>query len=184
MLNKKSQVLVYGLIAAVIAIIIFSYIGDVQPKKDFSIIGDSSLILLEISKEAEKTLFYIDQSAKYSTHQTIYDLAQNGGFADEKECGAYLGYSLWSSDSKVITECNPDFKENFKTTFKKNLNEFFPNYPQENIPINNYNLQLKDKLSVIGLATENIKIPIGDFSSDTVYENTANLDKIKETKLE
>jgi hypothetical protein len=66
----------------------------------YDYIGQFHLNLLKDIKNSEKTLLYIDQSAKYSAYQTIYDLGKRGGYYEASECGEYLGYNLWKSGQK------------------------------------------------------------------------------------
>lgn len=128
-------------------------------------IGERQSKLINTYQQAEKALLYIDQSAKYSAYQSIYDLAQNGGFSKEKKCGDYLNYSFWRTDSKEIDECTPDFKENFKLTFNDNLNQHFEKYNKNSniiIPKDNYNnLVVKGKLTILGIADSDLTLPIG-----------------------
>jgi|TARA_Y100000310_G_scaffold345748_1_gene469212 hypothetical protein len=170
MKGKKGQVLVYGLIAGLILAIILNYIGSTNIKREFGIIGESSLSLIESSIEAEKILFYTDQSAKFSAQQTIIKLAEKGGYAEKNGCGDYLEYRLWTAldEKNNLNKCFPDreiIKNNFIFKFNEKLNQYLLNYPESDIPKDNYEIELKekeDKLDVIGLAVNDLKITIGD----------------------
>ena len=185
--NKKSQLLLYGVLAGLLgAVIVFIiYPGS----KDFNIVGSSSLALISISKEAEKVLFYIDQSAKYSLQQAVYDLAQNGGipeidFGEEidssgvtnniniekkpenNECGKLYGYSIWyriRKDESGYTEKTCFDKKsvgaNLQNFFNKNLNQYILNYPY-NIPTDNYDYEARGSLEIIGRAKASLKFDI------------------------
>ncbi|MBI3035522.1 hypothetical protein HYY71_04310 [Candidatus Woesearchaeota archaeon] len=78
MIGKKGQVLLYGVLAGLLAAMIIPAISQAGNKKSFNVIGEYSMLFLKQSKEAEKSLFYIDQSAKYALQQAVYELAQNG----------------------------------------------------------------------------------------------------------
>lgn len=182
MKNKKSQLLLYGVLAGLLGAVIVSIIYT--SSKDFNVIGTSSLALIGISKEAESALFYIDQSAKYSAYQSIYELGKNGG-AYEKKCGDYFGYDLWSTQNKKIDECFPDYQENFKSFFNKNLNQYASNYPEVYIPADNYEIQLKNKFEIIGLAKSNLEIPIGDIGTEEADEaEISDVEKYQGKKVE
>lgn len=166
--NKKSLLLMYGLMAGLLGAVIFTAIYS-GTKQEFNVIGDSSLILIGVSKEAEKSLFYLDQSSKYSAQQTIYDLAKSGGFAEESECGNNFGFALWQATDEQgnLVQCYPvqaDINDTFEELFLSNLNEYLENYNEISdikIPTDNYeNVELKDKLEIIAIANENIEIPI------------------------
>ncbi len=168
--GKRGQTLIYGLMAGLIAAFIVSFFSNAIAKKDFGEIGDSSLKLIDASKEAEKSLFYLDQSAKYSAYQTAYDLAQKGGFFKESECGDYFGFTLWQTldENKKLKQCFPAQEEisgNFKSIFNANLNNYVQIFNQNSdakIPLDNYNqIKLANKLDITGLANENIIIEIG-----------------------
>jgi len=155
MFNKKAQVLGYGLIAGLIIGLGLSYITELKSEREFNIIGDSSIVLLKISKDAEKALLYIDQSAKFSAYQAIYDLSEKGGCLETEN---YLGYSIWD-----FNKCNPDIefaKKNFNNLFLQKLNNFLSKYEAIKIPIDNYNLDFENG-NLLGIAKNPLKIPIG-----------------------
>lgn len=165
--SRKSQVF-YGIVAGIIGAIIVSVIGTSTLKKDFDVIGKSSLQLLETSKEAEKALFYIDQSAENSAYSAIYQLGKQGGFSKNNDCSSYYGYELWQAlDSKKnLIQCfpeNPKLEESFKSIFSEHLNLYLKNfniispYP---IPLDNYDIQLQGNLEITGLAKTNLELPI------------------------
>lgn len=121
-------------------------------------IGERQFGLIKTYQKAEQALFYIDQSAKYSAYQTIYDLGQKGGY-ETSDCGDYFGYNLWVSldDKKNPKECYPEkeYAESFKSIFSKNLDEYLVRYPDVKIPKDNYDFSLKienNKLEIIGKA--------------------------------
>ncbi len=165
--KKKGQVLLYGLMAGILIAITMSHIDKAKTEKEFGIIGESSFSLIDSSVEAEKVLFYIEQSAKYSAHQLIYNLAKNGGYINSK-CGEFNGYTLWfaiDSQNNVI-DCYPvieDIKYIFKLDFNEDLNEYLKKYPISfvKVPTDNYEeIILREKLDIIGAAKSNLLISI------------------------
>lgn len=173
---KKSQVLMYGLLAGLVLAVILSMISSLNRGK-FDVIGDSSLALIGISKEAEKALFYIDQSAKYSLQQAVYDISKDGGiseienlgtdeaFADYK-CGKFNDAYVWLKVKKTdlgysIEEC---FDEKSASAylmylFESNLNDYFARYPLD-IPTEGYSYDIKDNSDVVGIGSQPIRIDI------------------------
>tara|TARA_Y100000031_G_scaffold1868_2_gene2327 strand:+ start:8362 stop:10086 length:1725 start_codon:yes stop_codon:yes gene_type:complete len=158
--NKKSKiftvVLVVGFIMAA-TLLLFVINNKSLKSKDF-ILGSKQGQILKTYQISQKTLFYIDQSAKYSAHQTIYDLAQNGGCNNDDK---YLGYNIWRFDEKA--QCVPDTapaKNNFLKIFSVNLDKFLSKYPSIKIPLKNYNLDFKDN-NLLGIAINPLKILIG-----------------------
>jgi hypothetical protein len=68
---------------------------------------------------AEKTLFLIDQAAKYSAYDAAVELADNGGFYDTSDCGDYLEYQLLYDAGK---ECYPgNIRDEFILNYNDNL---------------------------------------------------------------
>jgi len=169
-MQKKGQVLLYGLITGLIAAIIISYVSGVQTKRDFPVIGQSSLKIIEASKEAEKVLFYIDQSAKYSAQQAIYDLAQKGGCKNSER---YFGYSIWringNDPESICPQSRETINQNFMDLSSKNLNDFLQSYEPITLSLNNFNLDFKDNF-FLGISINPLKIPIIDEESEQLGE--------------
>jgi len=160
MKSKKSQIFSPGLVIIALlilveALIILSSKGGIFKEEP---LGKRQFDVINTYIEGEGALFYIDQSAKYSAHQTIYDLAKKGGCNSNDK---YLGYSLWNFNEK--SQCNPGIetaKDNFLVLFSNDLNEFLSKYKSIKIPLNNYKLDFKDN-NLIGLAINPLKITIG-----------------------
>lgn len=182
-MKKKAQVVMYGLLAGLVAAIIVSTISGIMNKKDFSIIGSSSLTFLGASFEAEKALFYIDQSAEYALRQSIYELAQSGGLPkveasieldsssfeledfknSQTGCMAYYGYQIWHDKSdSTLKDCISDEKIRLglEYLFNKNLNPYLLNYRPANILGDNYIYEIRGNLEIIGKATHELKLDI------------------------
>lgn len=161
----------YGLIAGLILAIIASI--EFSRTEKFNIVGDYALSLLGKSKEAEKALFYIDQSAKYSLQQAVYEIAKNGGVSEieeagtdegfaDYECGKFKDSYVWYEIKK--TESGYDLKECFDESavssylmqgFNENMDEYISSAPKE-MPTDNYIYDIKDDSEIIGTA----KLPI------------------------
>ncbi|MBI2557956.1 D-alanyl-D-alanine carboxypeptidase family protein [Candidatus Woesearchaeota archaeon] len=184
MTRKKAQGLLYGVAGGLIAAIIVSIFVNLG-QKEFDVIGASSLRLLGVSNDAESALLYIDQSAKYSLQQAVYDLAQNGGFYEigdfveidssgsqdasqqTKSCGKFDDAAVWyeiTKDSSGIYKSTSCFDEsalnrNLEYEFNKNLNKYLSNYPTY-IPQDNYNFEIKDSIEITGRAVLPIEFSI------------------------
>ncbi len=170
MKNKKGQefardftiVIVLAIATAVILSNVLSRTESLT--KNF---GDIQIGILEVYDLGEKTLFYVDKSAEYSSQQTPFDLGEKGGFFEKSECGNYFGFELWQvNENNKIKPCFPDkvsVEDNFRFLFLEKLNRYF----KENnrvfsvtIPLNNYDIGLKENLEITGIATRSIEIPI------------------------
>jgi len=125
-------------------------------------IGWRQAMIFKAYQEGEKALFYIDQSAKYSAQQAVYELGQRGGYENPK-CDDYLGYSLWNTETKKIDECFPNYKENFRLHFIEWLNKYLFGYSTIYVTADNYDfiLEKNGKLIVKGIAEDTINYEIG-----------------------
>ncbi len=177
--GKKGQLLLYGLIAGLIAAIVISFINNVVDKKQFPVIGDSSLSLMDLSIKAEKALLYIDQSSKYSAYQGIYDLAKNGGC---RNGDMYSEYRLWTVDSPKQGICFPsseDSKKGFSDFFSYILNNYLSKYKNPALPLNNYDFNFDNNI-LRGDARNSLvvqkEIPsqLGQPDANGIYKYTAS----------
>src|SRR3989344_6913697 len=116
--NKKAAMLLYmATIALVIAAFAFLTIkvSEKPAKFEPNYIGEHQIALLKTAVNAEKFLLFVDQAAKPSAMQSIYNLGQKGGFPAGSDCGNYLGYESWRASIKEgeetkIKNCFPDEK--------------------------------------------------------------------------
>ena len=123
-LNKKSILFNISLVVVTAIVLTTALVAldQLNPFKEG--IGANSFDIIKTYQEAESRLFFIDQSAKLSSQQIIYDLAANGGFEAESDCGRYKNYNVWSTTDPSIY-CYPD---NYKELFKKDLNQNLRSY--------------------------------------------------------
>lgn len=155
-MSKKAMMLLYFLIIAVALGFGFYNLGNlmIHPAYGTEYVGETSIATIKSAHNAEKSLFYIDQSSKYSAYQSIYELAKKGGCVESEK---YFGYNIWDNN-----KCNLDkesAKRNFIDLFKAKLDSFLQKYEPIKIPLNNYNLDFKDN-NLIGLAAQPLQIPI------------------------
>ena len=114
--------MVFGLIYA------WSEITARQPEFEAKI-GERQFGLINTYHLGERYLFYIDQSAKYSAYQGVYDLAKNGGCSFGK---IPQGYRLWWVGSPTPGLCFPsadDSKNGLLDFFKNYLGDYLSSYP-------------------------------------------------------
>ena len=158
--GKKGQFLLYGLIAGLIAALVIAFISSATDKKEFPVIGKSSLRLIDASIKAEKALLYIDQSAKYPAHQIIYDLAKVGGCNDGKK---YSGYILWDINDRAPTLCTPSAelsKKIFLKILPDKIDDYLSKYEPVDLSLINYLPFDLDNNNLIGIAEKPLEIPI------------------------
>lgn len=161
--NKKASVEYYFLLFIVIAVSFYIFLATVpqSPMKLTRQIGDAQLPLLKAYDNAEELLFYLDLSAKYSAYNALYELAKNGGFADESACGSYLGYNLLNDKEGY---CNEDAIEHFKLLFDNYLSLYlnrFPNIELSNDLYEDYIIkENNDVVQLYGLPKNNIKLDV------------------------
>ncbi len=182
-MKTKKAALVYSwtLTFMVIFVLTWTLIQFNSKYNKYEPVGKKQLILFKIYQKAESALFYIDQSGKYALQQAVYDLAQNGASVSEfdineidasqifvkNDCGkfkdAYIWYELKKDESGNYVK-NPCLEEDSLATnlayyFNKNLNDYITSSPY-NIPINNYDYEIKASLELIGKAKLQLKFDI------------------------
>ena len=185
MKNKKSSLYFLPLLV-IISVIILTDLYIVLLNKNVSLdkpIGNRQFDLLKTYLKGEAALFYIDQSAKYSLQQAVYNLALDGGLSDVysveslsspkdflftapiDQCGRFYGYSLWheqnTNGNSEVRDCfNYDkIQFNLEFLFNQNLNNYLEKYPK-NIRKNNYNYEMNDNIEITGKAKETIQFEI------------------------
>ena len=119
-------------------------------------LGDVALKSMNTYMEGEKTLFMIDQAAKYSAYPTVYELAENGGFYNpSSQCGDYLGYAILYDKGK---ECNPNLNEEFIQTYGKNLDAMLNGVV---VPDSyEYEMMQENPIKIVGVSREMLEFPI------------------------
>ncbi len=151
-------------------------------------LGEKQYELLHIYQRAESFLLYIDQSAKYSLEQSVYDLAKSGGISEldtsdteiidpgtddtsevmpKNDCGKIKGSNVWyaikkdESKNKIVVQCFDEnsVSYNMEYLFDKSLNAYLQQHP-DNIPINNYFYEETGNLEVIGIPERPLKFEI------------------------
>ena len=139
-------------------------------------IGERQFNIIKTYDEAEKHLLYIDQAAKFSSSQSIYEQALKGGYHLLPTCSEYRGFTLWSNGSE---NCYPNqfiIKNNLGNTITNALNLYFDKYsvdlknkdksnwyPTVIIPQNNYDFLItneEEKTKISGYAAKNIVLNI------------------------
>jgi hypothetical protein len=128
-----------------------------QNKFDDKSIGEIQIETIKTYQNAEKTLFLIDQAAKYSAYKSIYELAENGGiYIAHEKCGKYMDYQILYGREEY---CDSDTEVQFKEVYSKNIDEYLSQIP----PANSFALQIlegQNQLKIIGVSKNLIEFPI------------------------
>ncbi|MBT7391526.1 hypothetical protein HN827_01750 [archaeon] len=160
--NKKSTVYTMFIFSLLIVVVIvpYAFIRATKVKNKFdNFIGESQIHILKTYEKGEKTLFYVDESAKFSFNNLIIkNIRENIINSNCRKIGDF--YILYDEFSQE--ECKLHFnieEENimaeFHPSFKEKLNNF-----GEKIPEINYEYSLNDKMELIGLTNDKIHIEI------------------------
>jgi hypothetical protein len=188
MKSKKALFFSPGIVIIVLFIMLEAYVIFNAKDEIFKAdpLGKRQQDLIDTYAEAQKHLFYIDQSARHSTYQLIYDLAKNGG-CNGKE--GYFGYTLWDVEEKQDQAlCLPtieNVRQNVVSSFSEPLNRYLSAYDSFSIPQDNYNFNFKDT-DLLGLAIVPLTIeipgkyeqldPIGTYSIKPSFRVNLNYD--------
>jgi hypothetical protein len=169
MLLKQKKAILFNISLVIItALVLGTALFTLSPRYlSVSPIGLKQFELIEIYQEGEGALFYADQSAKYAAHDSIYSLAESGGFYNAPKCGKFSGYPIWQSDQAAIADCFPDYKNNFGEYLVSNLNKYFlTNENLKQIAGNlDYELSLgmsRDNLNIVGISMNYFFLPYID----------------------
>jgi hypothetical protein len=134
-------------------------------------IGITQTAIRKAQYNSEEILFLIDQAARYSIYNSIYSLAENGGFKEESKCGKYKNLNLWDTSNK---DCNPLIEFNFGKYLQADLN----------IYIENARTKLREEYCRYANIAEKISLPKNNYDflieSD---ENTLNITGIPTMSL-
>ena len=161
--NKAMTLESTFLILAIIGGFVVFYVSVLEAKIIIpNYIGQHQLSILKAANEAEKALLFIDQSARYSMHQSAYDLSKKGGFS-EPDCGYYYGYSIWlDKENNIFKNCNPseqDLIDNFAEVFDEELLKYLEVYPDALIP-SYYDYEFEGSLEISAISKQNLEIDI------------------------
>lgn len=121
------------LMALVVVIVCLGFLFVQLNKKTGGLsrdIGDAQVGLMLTQQKADKMLFYLDQSAKYSAYSSAIALGSNGGFTDTTEaCGGDIqGYATWNTCQDPENICFPDIFNNFKYFMNSELDYYLAYY--------------------------------------------------------
>jgi D-alanyl-D-alanine dipeptidase len=153
-----------------------------QNKFENKKIGEIQLQTINSYKNAEKTLFLIDQAGKYSIYKTIFELAENGGkYSVSEGCGDYLGYPIFYDRD---TPCYPtDVENDFILTYNENLDSMLAGITAPG----SFSYQIMDTnpLNIVGASREMLEFQISYISEKSTEKtqvcSVAELKEIPDT---
>ena len=171
-LNKKALILYYPLLVGIALAAGFFYYGFFlgHPAYGTDFTGEVSLKVIDFAQEAEKLKISIDQVTKLLAQQSIYDLAKNGGLAED-ECGKYIGLNVLNKIEKKgskeeIKYCidKNNIKDNLIKLTLENLNFYFSKTEALYSLVDGYDIEistLDEKTIFYGNKKEDLIIFIG-----------------------
>lgn len=168
-MNKKA---IFTPMLAVVTVFLFTYLlyNGVNFIDKKGTVGESSFnIINEIYLKEDKINLYLEQAAKHSMRKAAINLANNGGFLDEDECGSYENakgekYNIYNilTTNGNDKNCYPrnlidNYQEYFKKEFRvyldrQNLIENFPKNYEYSI------IEGNDKLIINGINKEKLML--------------------------
>lgn len=125
-------------------------------------LGSEQFMLFETYQQGEQTQFFIDQSARYAAYQAIHELANNGGYEQNSDCGKYNEYVLWNYMDKECFPTADGVNNNFTSVFDQRFGEYLDTLlseDEEAIPIE-YELVLvqDENLTIRGFPSRTINL--------------------------
>jgi hypothetical protein len=135
-------------------------------------IGEKQMDLLLLANQVEMDLFYMDQAARYSVAESLLRLGEKGGFAEEPECGNFIGYNLVKDENKFC-----DMTLSLDGEISNEMNDVFYSYAmRHNVKLPSefeYSfIQEGDILNVLGTNDEMMEYEIGRAAQGTFFGTT------------
>jgi hypothetical protein len=129
-MTKKAMILYYLIIPGFIAALIFFLVlvNSAQPEQQSTFTGEQALAFISAAQDADRMLLYGDAAAPLAAYEALPQVATNGGFPTESDCGRYFGYNIWSR------KCNPDMQATFEIHFNKQMVRLLSRYPGQKEP--------------------------------------------------
>lgn len=182
--NKKGIMYEFFLFIALIFLVTSAFI--VLNKKYDKLpdeIGERQFMIFKAYQQAENSLFYLDQSAKYAAQQSIYDLGQKG-YLLNPDCEEYLGYKIWNFDKDNGKICYPNKEQNIIfliEIFNKNLNKYLSTNPYINdIYSKDFDIDVKvedNRFSLVAISNKKLTFKITSKIDEEVKEDKIIQDK-------
>ena len=122
-------------------------------------IGVMQMRLLNLVREGEKALYYIDQSAWLAGQQAVISLAGKGGFHEPKEL--YLGFSTYAPERSLFPE---DIRRELSGEMDLHLNPYLGRYTLQYLPQSNYDYSFAPGY-IRGSAQANLHISTVQYSA-------------------
>jgi soluble lytic murein transglycosylase-like protein len=159
-MRRKGFVFNLSLVMVTLIVLISLFLVLQGKKSKVEPIGSRQFELTEAYQKGENVRFFVEQSAKYSLSQAIYDLSQNGGFAESGACGSYAGYQVWLSDKK----CFPNYQEELTNRFQLLLARYLLIYGAE-LPLE-YSSSVKSSQPLTLVSSANSAVVINIISKE------------------
>jgi len=156
MKSKKANIFsIMLMIATLILLVLMTVIFFGKESSFERTLGENAIGVLTADIKAEKALLYTHESAGLAARQALYDLAKDGG-KKEKDCGDYIGYTLWNNASLFCTPQNPEI--GLYSKLDHELSKLFVEYSGV-LPVANYEYSI-DGGNLTGKAKEPLKVEL------------------------
>jgi hypothetical protein len=123
-----------------------------KTKSAIELSGNTALSLYSAEEDMQRTLLYVDATAKIAAEKALSDTIQTK-VLQKSACGMLDSATpIWKSDTM---DCFPE-KNQIRKVFQDSLNTYMSPYlrlyPEANLPTNNYDVMLDKNLDVYGIA--------------------------------
>ena len=161
--NKKAKyfilMVVLGMLIGEVAMLI-SIIETGSKLKSAGTIGLKQTLLFSSYQEAEKTLFYVDMSARWAAEEAFSKVALRGGFPDETACSSYLGFAVWDFEDPNCIPAGTIREMAFSDSMNEILDWYFNKAPELLIPLDNYDIKVTPLPDGKSLVAGTARIPL------------------------
>lgn len=126
-MNKKGQIFSVFMVIMTLVVLgmgYMNYLGSTTEEK----IGSKQTKIMDAFQESREILLSLDTITKFAGIESIYTLAEKGGFSTNPPCDDYYGVPLWSfkNPEDEYTECIPEPTDEIIKSFSENFEDRLP----------------------------------------------------------
>lgn len=159
-MNRKAVIFSISLVLITFGSLIALFMVINNLEKQIAPVNGIGGVALEIAGgnlEAQRVLFYVDESAKISAGQAFVNLSKNAGLASKNDCGVIFDggneFVVWKSEGKSCFDV--DFYGVFQKFFNERMNVFLnllKPVSDVGFVFDNYDLFVDDGRQLFGVA--------------------------------
>jgi len=126
--SKKAVTFAIGIILVAIAVTIFAFYAALTTSSHRKNDIETPLFLLNVQNEAKEAMFYTQESAKYASQQTLFELLK--GVPTKGNCKFFNSVIIWNNNCQPdISKIKNKFLQTFEARFYSYLGKYKSTFP-------------------------------------------------------